>query len=106
MAKINVVAELFKAEWCGPCNRFLPEWKKFIELTNIPNEKINFDVKTYELTKDKDLIEKVRKEKKYDYKTYPTLMLTICDNKPEKYEGNRIGQDILDHINKKISTQN
>lgn len=100
--KINVVVELFKANWCGYCVRFMPEWKNFKELAKLPNDKINFDVVAYEVTTDKELMDQVKKNKKYDFSGFPTLMITIGDNKPIKYSGNRVGTEIMDFIKKQI----
>ena len=78
---------LFKADWCGHCQDFLPTWEK---ISKDPNMKISF--KTFDSDKNKDDIEN------YKIKGFPTLLLK-ADNKVIEYNGSRDEKSIKDFIN-------
>jgi hypothetical protein len=82
--------ELFRAEWCGYCKRFEPDWKKLTEMDDIECEK-------YEHTDPKD------KEHfaKNDVQGYPTIYITVNDKK-EIYMGKRSVNHIMNYICKKM----
>lgn len=84
---------LFKAEWCGHCQNFKPEWEKLIKNNNFKN-KINF------ITMDSDKNKKEINEWKIE--GYPTIIFKK-DNKAIEYAGNRSINAIEKFINENIN---
>ncbi len=77
----EIYVTLYKAEWCGYCKRFKPDWEKFqtiMKKESVANKlkkdniKIVFD--TYDDAQNRDVI--LRAAIKY----YPTVKVTIIDN--------------------------
>jgi thiol-disulfide isomerase/thioredoxin len=83
---------LFKAEWCGHCNKFKPEWEKLINNDNLKN-KINF------ITMDSEINKTEMAEWKIE--GFPTIILKINNNAIE-YSGNRTVNAIEEFIHNNI----
>jgi thiol-disulfide isomerase/thioredoxin len=82
--KINVI--LFKAEWCGHCNKFKPIWKSISESYA---SKYNFIV--YDSDKDTDIFNK------YKVNAFPTIIIEDNDVKRE-YEGDRTEKELSNFL--------
>jgi thiol-disulfide isomerase/thioredoxin len=79
---------LFKADWCGHCNNFMPMWNKIQK-----NELENIKFTTYDADSNNDKI------KEYKINGFPTLLMK-SNNKLYEYAGERT----LDSINNFISS--
>jgi thiol-disulfide isomerase/thioredoxin len=79
---------LFKAEWCGHCKNFLPEWNE-LQKSDLKN-KVNFI--TYDSDKNSNEI------KQWKIDGYPTMYLQQGKNAIE-YQGNRTKEEITKFIN-------
>ena len=79
---------LFKADWCGHCQNFLPKWEK---LQNKYKNKYNFE--TYDSDKNQDIANK------YKIQGYPTLYIEK-NNKSKEYNGKREETEIINAVNK------
>jgi len=77
---------LFKADWCGHCNRFKPTWNDLKSNYN----KIKYN--EFDADENKDIM------KKFNIKGFPTIMLKH-DNKMIEYNGDRDINSILTFIN-------
>jgi len=87
--KINVI--LFKADWCGHCIKFKPQWE---EISKKYSNKYNFI--TYDADKDTKVFNK------YKVEAFPTIM--IEDNKVvREYDGDRTIKDISEFLDKLTS---
>ena len=77
---------LFKANWCGHCHKFIPEFEKFQKEL----EKNKSDVDVQILDADDKSPEIVKLFEKYDVKGFPTVVFVDGDNnKFETYDGDR-----------------
>jgi thiol-disulfide isomerase/thioredoxin len=84
----EIYITLYKAEWCGYCKRFKPDWEKFQNIINnnsiqkeLTKENIKVFFDTYDDAENRDVI--LRAKIKY----YPTLKVTIKeDNKKETFD--------------------
>jgi thiol-disulfide isomerase/thioredoxin len=85
-SKKNII--LFKANWCGHCQNFMPKWE---QLKNKYNSKYNFI--TYDSEAHKNIVNK------YNVQGYPTIYVEH-NNKQSEYKGSRTEQDILNFANK------
>jgi len=83
---------LFKAEWCGHCNRFKSEWEKLIN-NDILKKEINF------ITMDSEINKTEMNEWKIE--GFPTIILQMNNNAIE-YSGNRTFNEIEKFIYKNI----
>jgi len=70
---------LLKAEWCGYCKKFKPEWEILTNNNNL-NNKVEFI--TLDSEKDKEEINK------YKIQGFPTILINK-NNKITSYEGSR-----------------
>jgi thiol-disulfide isomerase/thioredoxin len=82
MTKIYIT--LYKAEWCGFCKRFKPDWEKIKNVMkdkNIIDELDNKNIKVFV-----DEYDDANKEvmSRADIKYYPTLRVSIIDENEEK----------------------
>ena len=84
---------LFKAEWCGHCKNFKPEWNKLQENGKLSN-KINFI--TMDSEKNKKQIEEWKIE------GFPTIILKQGNNAVE-YDGQRSAKEIESFLDKNIN---
>jgi len=84
---------LFKAEWCGHCKNFKPEWNKLINNNNL-KEKVNF------ITLDSDTNKKEFTEWKIE--GFPTIILKKGDTSIE-YNGERSVNNIEKFIKTNIN---
>ena len=64
------------ATWCGPCQRFKPEWNTFVETSVLSVEELDADV-------DK------RKVSALGVKSFPTVLYLGKKAGPQEYEGER-----------------
>ena len=78
---------LFKAEWCGHCNRFKEDWEKIKILLT----KKGIETQTYDADDEKS--QKVME--KYQINSFPSIMI-IQGDESEKYEGDRSIEDVID----------
>ena len=85
--KNNIIIILFKADWCGHCQRFLPIWKN---LEKEYNSKFNF------ITYDADLNPTEITE--YNIKGYPTVMIKDNNNLSE-YNGSKAYPMLSEFLN-------
>ena len=69
MTKGKIHVELFKADWCGHCNRFIPNWNFLVD---DPDLKQFVTFKLYEETKEKD----AEHFKKNNISSFPTIKIT------------------------------
>jgi len=78
---------LIKAEWCGHCQRFKPEWE---ELQKTYNE---VQYKTIDSENKEQL-------SKYEFKGFPSIFLEINDNPKSyiEYNGTRTKEQIIKFI--------
>jgi thiol-disulfide isomerase/thioredoxin len=84
---------LFKADWCGHCNNFKPEWEKIVADSTL-TKKVNF------ITMDS---EKNRKDiNKWQIGGFPTIILKK-NNKLIEYNNNRTFNNIKQFINEHIN---
>jgi protein disulfide-isomerase A1 len=81
---------LFKAEWCGHCNRFKPEWKK---LQNNKNLQSKYEFITVDSNKDPTIVN----EWKID--GFPTIMIKKGTDAVE-YQGKNNADAIIEFLNK------
>lgn len=93
--KVNI--DLIKAVWCGHCQRLMPEWEIFKALTKTTN-KVDFNINVYEETTQKSEIEELIKEKKYQFGGYPSIFITVDNNKSIAYDDERTGEKIFNFI--------
>ena len=84
---------LFKAEWCGHCKNFKPEWKK-IMADNALSKKVNFI--TIDSEKNKNDIAK------WQIKGFPTIILKKNDKLIE-YDNHRTFEGIKNFINEHVN---
>lgn len=99
MPKPNVTVELFSADnWCGYCIKFKPEWEKFQSMTK-DNEYIT--TAHYDEANKKEM-DKVTTDKGYHIDGFPTLIITINDNSPIYYKGERTADTILGFIQQEM----
>ena len=84
---------LFKAEWCGHCKNFKPEWGKLKKNSKL-KEKVNF------ITMDSDINQKEINEWKIE--GFPTIILKKGSNAIE-YNGNRTVEEIENFIKENIN---
>lgn len=77
---------LFKAEWCGHCNRFKEDWEKIKLILS----KKNILTVTY----DADDEESQKMMNNYQINSFPTLLL-IQGDKSITYEGDRSIEDVI-----------
>ena len=84
---------LFKANWCGHCKNFIPEWDKLKEDSNL-NNKVEF------ITMDSE--KNATEIKEWEIKGFPTLILKKGNDAIE-YNDNRSYKDIVKFINKNIN---
>lgn len=96
MSKINVEVELFRADYCGYCKRMMPEWEKFKKMDK--DDKYNIIINDYEASKQSAEIAKITKQKQYLIDGYPTIMITVGNDEPHKYGGERTAEKIMEHI--------
>jgi glutaredoxin len=76
---------LYKADWCGHCNKFKEVWKRM--------DKNKYDLITYDSEKDSQLI------KDNEIQGFPTIIIVKNGIKTE-YNGNRTEKDINNFISK------
>ena len=82
----TTVINFYKADWCGHCKNFKPEWEKLKELTKgMGNIKLNM----YD--------EKSDEAKKANIKGWPTIII-IKGGKSEEYQGPRTAEAIMKKI--------
>jgi hypothetical protein len=95
--KIKVI--LFKADWCGHCKRFKPEWEK---LKNCRKLKDMIHFETIDSNKDRHLMDK------HQVSGVPTVMYSTDDKfeEYEKYEGNHTQADLVQFLNNLLNTKN
>jgi thiol-disulfide isomerase/thioredoxin len=81
----EIYITLYKAEWCGYCRRFKPDWEKIKKVfsdKNIIDELKNINLKVivdeYDDDANKDVIIKAQ------IKYYPTLKVSIIDENQNK----------------------
>jgi thiol-disulfide isomerase/thioredoxin len=67
---------------CGHCKKFNPEWEKFVQGTEMPNQKIN-------ASSGDPLIDKL------GVSGYPTVIVIEGGNKVETFEGERTSENLL-----------
>ena len=96
----NITITLYKADWCGHCKRFVPEWEKLKKAA----EKIpNLTVKTCDDKNNADEIAQLKS--KGLFKGFPTIIITRGTD--EEYDGPRTASDILEKLGfKEELTQN
>ena len=82
---------LFKAEWCGHCKHFAPEWEKLKNNSKI-NNKVNFV--TMDSEKDREEI-----NKNWNIEGFPTIILKKGDKKID-YNSARTEEHIINFLNK------
>ena len=76
---------LFKANWCGHCNHFMPVWNK------LQSEKLNAKLTTFDSDLNRDKINE------YKIQGFPTLMLK-SNNKLVEYSGPRDIESIKNFV--------
>lgn len=81
---------LFKADWCGHCQRFKPVWNQIKNSFN----KVNY--REFDADIDKTVIEKYNMSG-YKISGYPTIMLKKGENMIE-YNGERNQESIVNFI--------
>ena len=82
---------LYHASWCGHCNKFMPEWRKFDSFV-----KKNFkDVQVVTVKCDGDGENECAKN---SVEGYPTVLVTDKNNIVTKYNGERSKQGLTDFI--------
>lgn len=77
----------FHMEGCGHCKNFNPEWAKFVQGTDMPNQKIN-------ASSGDPLIDKL------GVSGYPTVVIIEGGNKVETFEGERTSESLLAFVKK------
>jgi protein disulfide-isomerase A4 len=85
---------LFKAEWCGHCKHFAPEWEKLKNNNEIKN-KINFVTMDSEINKNEI-------NKNWKIEGFPTIILNKGDIKIN-YNSSRTEENIVQFINQHIN---
>ena len=88
MSVVKVNITLYHMIGCGPCNKFMPEFDKFID--NVKEKKLNYNINKIESNDvtDKDGVD-----------SFPTVKISI-DGKIYDYDGPRTANDLQDYIEK------
>jgi thiol-disulfide isomerase/thioredoxin len=87
----NTTISLYKADWCGHCKRFIPEWEK---LKKAAESIEGLTVKTCD---DKNNASEIAELKnKGLFHGYPTIIITKSTD--EEYDGPRTASDILEKL--------
>lgn len=94
-AENQIVLILFKAEWCGHCQNFLPTFKKLTENLNS-----NQLCAVVDADEESELINQINSFI-YGYKVqgFPTLVLYHDGKFIKTYEGDRSIEDLLEFMN-------
>lgn len=100
MTYITVEVDLLKRNGCIWCERLAPEWKKFVNMVNANPENNYIKVKEYEAS-DPAYDERVR-EKQYDIRGVPTIMVNLKGGESVQYDGEREATAILKFIEQKV----
>jgi len=84
--KEKIYIKLYKANWCGYCNRFMPDWEKLKQIVGrlhkeLAKQNIKIKLKEYEETNPDDKIQ-IEKD---GIKSYPTIRII---HKKYKIENN------------------
>lgn len=88
---------LYKAEWCGYCKAFKPEWDKLVEL--VKNK--DYDIKNVTIkTEQHDVDEEGDLFSQRGIKSYPTIHIVV-DGKVFPYELERTAKTILEFVKSK-----
>lgn len=89
---INVT--LYHANWCGHCQEFMPEWKKFEkEIKTNPKISVN---SVEESTLNRSDMPKINGK---DIRGFPTIKITIGDKEID-YNGKRTAGDLIKYLDK------
>lgn len=82
----KVTVMLFKADWCGHCKNFIPEWTKF--KNKYPS------CEEYDADKNDDV------NKKFGVNSYPTVLIKTNEHdEPIKYTGERTSDALEKYVN-------
>ena len=77
---------LFKANWCGHCTRFLPQWEKIKK-----KYKSKYDFIKYDSDKDKKIFDQ------WGVNSFPTIIVKK-GNIASQYHGSREEKDLIKYI--------
>lgn len=81
----TITVMLFKADWCGHCKNFNPEWQKF--------KNIHSNCKEYDADKNH------KENKEFNVNSYPTILVKVNDEKPIQYTGERTSDALETYVN-------
>lgn len=81
----TITVMLFKADWCGHCQNFIPEWQKF--------KKRHSNCKEYDADKNHN------ENKEFGVNSYPTILVKVNDEKPIQYTGERTSDALETYVN-------
>lgn len=84
----------FHADWCGHCQDFKPEWRKFKQAVK---ENTNYEgkvmLKEYNSDKDKEVFAK------YNVKAFPHIILETTDGHIREFKGGRNKAELVAFLN-------
>ncbi len=94
-AEIQILIELYKADWCGHCKSFSPIWEKLPEKLREAAKNVKFEFITYDSeTHNNLMVER-------GISSFPTLTITVDGTKYELKKLNGI-EDLISEILKII----
>ncbi len=102
--KEKIYIKLYKANWCGYCKRFVPDWEKLKQIigrlqTSLKAQQIDIKLKEYEETNPDDKVQIERD----GIKSYPTIRIIHKKYKIEKNTKTEIEDRSIASIMKIVS---